>query len=648
MMDPHSGDTAGVSLGDMPVEVAYQIAKDLDLSSKYHLMCTCKSMYTLVYPLVYGDDENIPRALRWGCAHGLIRLITKMLDKGIALDYVFDMDTMMKTSRPEDELLGRHLSRTPLATAVAFRQLEVVWFLLGRGARVSFAPSSPPLRVSPYDWQPRPFSGYTPIQWALAVRLNHIPPTQRGEQDQLTEEIVRTLILHRAHVGQRSLSASTTPLEMAFQNRDVPTGVVEIILLAGITSIPNTPSDLATIFRLFAALALSSSAMEPYGGTFLSDSRKEKFEIILSRATTYDFHTFMLDDKFHSLLYYKPTPAMLEALRIFLRHMNNRFPEYRREWHIRSPLLTVVVAFHAAADRFKFNPKFQPDFNNLIRRQLELLGILFEAGAPLESVEPPPDCEETGVPNTFLTALCFYDQPPVAILFGDALEWALAMGASPMGRDIYGHTPLHYALENALMPVVSTLLEVAPWDDLLDNEAESIDEMLLTVCGAEQGGHCNADRVSLAVFLIRSGASVNYLSSERGSPLAEAARIGDKDLVRALYQHGADPNMAPAPLTPLYMALYEPKLWDGCESDKGDELLMTLVETLLEGGADAVALQEEDEWDLHLGTDCPMIVINLILESMTNLGDGSLTREILGSKFEDFVRNYGSWDDHAS
>ncbi|KAI1166071.1 hypothetical protein F5B18DRAFT_668562 [Nemania serpens] len=582
-MAPDQGKALPASLCRLPLELVRKITKDMGFSDKFQLMRTCWDMYRLVRDDMYNDDFNSPnpRALHWACAHGFLSIIEEILDKGIAVDHVFTYATATEDYQPNRSL-------TPLTTAVGFRQLEAVRLLLQRGADANFTAHKPESKAESefegtrlFHYSRRGASPYaTPLQWATIPFLHLIRGSwcdieKLNRHNQLTEDIVRTLLTHHADVNMVSsadVHTLFTPLMRAVMNEDVPSSVVRILQDAGAAftapADPSLPHHYALDpFHLFVEAVFGPwrndghTAMTPNSRyDFLTPLDKEKLELVLSGAKDSD----LLHNKacFTRLLMSSPTPKMLECTRIFLRYFgkgeDDEFPR-------------VAAAVHAFSKVFN-GPYDENILVDLCDGYKKLFSMLIEFELPLDFTEPSPRKTRR---DTALTALCG-SRCPDEVPIEDFVNLFLSNGASPTARDSQGYSAMHYASRNVNIRAATALLAAAPLSEFLVPETKQLKEPKLNLLGYLSGAPAaglkgpesyltdflfevcaavvvkDGARAAFADLLIKSGigdVNVTYCCSH--SPLLLACVQGDASLVRLLLKHGADPNLDSAPHTPL-------------------------------------------------------------------------------------------------
>ena len=179
----------------------------------------------------------------------------------------------------------------------------------------------------------------------------------------------------------------------------------------------------------------------------------------------------------------------------------------------------------------------------------------------------------------------------LAVLQGDvaAVRRLVAKGADPNATDRYGWSPLHFAVPLGGMEVVSTLLGAGAHPDAR------------TVGGAT-ALHLAASQASESVVsaLLDAGVDPNAKDVEDGwSPLHYAARFQEEALlpvITVLLRAGADPGSSQASmddygLSPLHRVL------------TNQAVTVSVVETLLEAGADPMARDQDGDTPLHIAAD---------------------------------------------
>lgn len=114
----------------------------------------------------------------------------------------------------------------------------------------------------------------------------------------------------------------------------------------------------------------------------------------------------------------------------------------------------------------------------------------------------------------------------------DVVELLIVRGADVNAKDINGKTPLNWAL--------TTALSVSPSGQALLRQLSAAKRRDLQKEIQKMKGQWR----EVAKLLINRGANTNA-DSQRGPPLYLAANMGDKDLVEALIDHGAEINYAP-------------------------------------------------------------------------------------------------------
>ncbi|KAI1133358.1 ankyrin repeat-containing domain protein [Nemania abortiva] len=600
-------------LGDLPGELVLEITENMNLSDKFHLMCTCRGMYALIRDIIYDDDAASaePRALRWACAHGLINIINEILDKGISIDHIFSQDACYKTSRPEHYLRGCQHACTPLTTAVAFRRLDVVKLLLQRGANANWRLFEDEVDCIYDEWrengsrfwndgQPTKTSlvFYSALHWAVNPQLAGVPEEQRGHEDELTEQIVCTLLEHGAY-AESILDGYCLPLWLAIANPYVPVSIVRILLrILPETNIPMIEDGYPPPANPFHYFVVERFYDFPGNNrrSFISSVDEEKLELLLSTATD-DGLIKMSQQGFLQLLETLPTPSMLETTRIFMRHL----PHDLLVESFPSPKLPLMVAIRAFGMETAESFQEPDDWNleDLCDAYMKLFSILIDGGAPLEC--PWDDSWRSA--DTALTALC-NRQYGMDVPFEAFMNFFLSKGALPNGRDSRGLSALYYAAKHVLTRAAVILLSHASLPELSspprDFEELDINEepktMLVTACYAIRNATGNDTRVGFADLLIKSGAEVNVTTGS--IPLIAACSVGDADLVRFLLERGADPNIyisydrdlsisvlgrVVSAYTSIYRRKFRKKYWTPNGLDARN--VMRIVEILLENGA---------------------------------------------------------------
>jgi uncharacterized protein len=127
-----------------------------------------------------------------------------------------------------------------------------------------------------------------------------------------------------------------------------------------------------------------------------------------------------------------------------------------------------------------------------------------------------------------------------------ALDAALASGASVTGYSYDGWTPLHLAAFFGHRATAERLLEAGA-----DIQAVSRNSLTNTPLHAATAG----GRTDVALLLIQRGAEVNAGDAGGHTPLHIAAENGNAELVKAMLDRGADPHAVDAEdKTPLSRA----------------------------------------------------------------------------------------------
>ncbi|KAJ8133177.1 hypothetical protein O1611_g441 [Lasiodiplodia mahajangana] len=614
-----SPDILPPSLGDLPVELVLEITKSIALSDKYHLMCTCRGMYTLLRNIIYDDDASSsePRALRWACANGFVDIINEILDKGVSVDHIFSENACRLTTGPEDFLTNRDHAVTPLITAVAFRQLEAVKVLLRRGADVNFVPGEhqsetswiyDPLVDNADQWnlenllaydEPMSFSFYPPIYWAVNPLLRCVRPAAL-DQDRLTEEIVRTLIAYKPAMNQMETSHSRfmQPLALAVANRFAPISIVRILQDAGAQAVRElnegrqlslTPVVMrrppTTPFHYFVMSRLYYPSRQEHRNKFLESTDEEKLSLLLSKATPRDFD-MMFEEGLIQLLMSPPTPVMIDIIVTFLLHVPLAFLRHPGD-HPYHPLIAAIKEFPKNARCIEEHEGW--NLTDLCEGYMKLFSIL---------IPMPLDRPDKRWGHTALTALCS-DTYPEEVPIEDFINLFISKGARLNDKDSRGDTALFYAATHASTRIAACLFSHASFHDL--SRQYDPGYIMNVACVAKRNGTGSNTRAGFVDLLLKSGAEVNS-PDENGScimPVLCACYMGDADLLRVLVEHGTDLKLATRDAKPSLLALALHKLRyrrlhtqhedepDDSESDidePDNESVTEVVEILLEHG----------------------------------------------------------------
>ncbi|KAI0010750.1 ankyrin repeat-containing domain protein [Xylariaceae sp. FL0662B] len=218
----------------LPTELIQMVSSHLSERQMWNSLQTCRHVYRVVRPrLLLCNAGRSASALRWACVYGDLSLVKEVLGLSVSPNITFSPSTCQHISSRPCLQRGLDLARTPLITAICYRQVDVVRHLVENGAEVDFLPqyntSDPSMTYAGMTGRNNEY--YRPLHWA--VNPADVPISEACQAN--IHEIVEILLDFgadvRAYTGEGVLSCP--PLTVAMMNRRVPASVVRMLLERG-------------------------------------------------------------------------------------------------------------------------------------------------------------------------------------------------------------------------------------------------------------------------------------------------------------------------------------------------------------------------------------------------------------------------------
>jgi ankyrin repeat protein len=429
---------------------------------------------------------------------------------------------------------------TPLTTAAAKGQLEVIEFLLSKGAQVNV-------------------SGISPSALAAAVKNGHLAIVAR-------------------------LLKAESKLERGLLNKAVQSGnyaISELLLKAGAN--PNTNG----FFHLTPQEIKDSSSFpspanesdDPFTDTQIVDRKPEN---------AYDANPEVLWTPLEIATFYRFTKLtdLLLANGAKPQKENDEYPEDLRFAIIDQNTKLVVKLLKSGADPDSHWLQQQGRLNALsIAATLgnsEIVKQLIEAGADVNIAGP----------NDGNTPLFYAKGPTVAVL--------IAAGADPNAKNKQGDTPLlevtHPAKAKALIAAGADLYALidSGYSPIARANLEVLDVLLATkpdltrlegqhTALGKVSGQSSPQQVKRIEKLIAAGGDPNQVDKNAMTPLLIAVSTRNPDNVKALIAGGANPNGVPNSPVPLNLLSSRTSNFE------------LIVRALVDAGADPNVLDSNNE-----------------------------------------------------
>ena len=460
------------------------------------------------------------------------------------------VDRIKKLLKESPDLLDTPIDGTTLLTTAASKgQLEVIEFLLDRGARVNPAGNS----LSPL---------------ASAVENGHLAVVTRLLKAEAKLE--PNLLIKSVRSGNYAIS--------------------ELLLKAGAN--PNTANSLHLTQKEFMdssspipiPIFSSDEIDDPFGGSHHLDRKPESVSgpTPLVWWTPLEITTFSRFAKLTDLLLangaksHKADGEFSEGLRFAIIDQNTK-------------LVAKLLKNGADPNSYWRQPpgRISALATASALGNAEIVTQLIEAGANLNATES----------NDGKTPLYFANEPTVATL--------LAAGADPNAKNRYGETLLHRATDPAKVKALlaaganPNALDMHGFSPITHAHPEVFDVLLATkpdltkfegphtVLGHVSGGRKNPTYVERIKKLIAAGADPNQVDKESMTPLLIAVSSFNAECVEALLAGGANPNGVPNSQAPL--SIFPPA------NPKNSSKYGPVVRALVEAGANPNVLDSNNE-----------------------------------------------------
>lgn len=218
----------------LPAELLVLICEPLYQADLFHLALTCRALAHYPTYLLYTRDitDFDCLALRWACTFGTVPTLQRTLSYGAPVDHVFDAQSHAECSWVIGGPFEAWLCNTPLRTAIAANEPEIIRVLCAHGADVNALDAK--------------LTGFEYKRWELLCPINFAlgspdMPAIKGF-DFGNPQIVRCLLDAGADPNQYTSAGrplyrtpkvqGVTPLVMAMQ-ASVPVETVKLLLERG-------------------------------------------------------------------------------------------------------------------------------------------------------------------------------------------------------------------------------------------------------------------------------------------------------------------------------------------------------------------------------------------------------------------------------
>ena len=218
----------------LPAELLVLICEPLYQADLFHLALTCRALAHYPTHLLYTRDitDFDCLALRWACTFGTVPTLQRTLSYGAPVDHVFDARSHAECSWAIGGPFENWLCNTPLKTAIAANEPEIIRVLCAHGADVNARDAK--------------LTGFEYKRWELLCPINFVigspdMPAIKGFEFG-NPQIVRCLLDAGADPNQYTSPGrplyrtpkvlGVTPLVMAMQ-ASVPVETVKLLLERG-------------------------------------------------------------------------------------------------------------------------------------------------------------------------------------------------------------------------------------------------------------------------------------------------------------------------------------------------------------------------------------------------------------------------------